>query len=115
MHEITWQTIGFYSAVYSIAFTATIARTVRNTDGLHWRNTVSLGCTSGFLSFGACCFLVNSPSSDSFNPWYFLGGAALLGLLAKEQDQLAKALLSKIMFAGRTMFEERKKDKEENE
>lgn len=106
MHEFNIQTIGFYAAVYAVAFSACVARTLREPDGLNWRYSTSLGLSSGFLAFGACCLLVVSPTSNSFNPWYYLGGSALLGLLAKEQDHIAKRLISKVMFAGRKMFDE---------
>lgn len=109
MHEITSDEIWFYASVYAIAFSATVARTVRNPDGLDIRNTLSLGLTSGFLAFGAVCFLVDSAPDSAFSAWRCRGMAALLGLLAKEQDQIAKWLFNRFV-PGRSMFVE----KEEN-
>ena len=106
MHEITWESIGFYAAVYAIAFASTIVRTVRNPDGLDWRNTLSLGATSGFLAFGIVCFLVDRSTDSGVRPWYYLGGAALLGMLAKEQDAIAKLALKRFWLAGKTVFED---------
>lgn len=110
MHEITNATIGFYAAVYAVAFFSCLARVIRKPGNVNWRNNLSLACTSGFLAFGCVCFLVDSSSSDGFNPWYWFGGSALLGLLAKEQDQIAKGAFSKVMFAGRKLFEKSEGD-----
>lgn len=103
MHEITTHDIWFYASVYAIAFASTVARTIRNPDGLDWRNTLSLGFTSGFLAFGTVCFLVDSAPDSAFSAWRCRGIAALLGLLAKEQDQIAKWVFNKFV-PGRSMF-----------
>ncbi len=107
MHEITTSTIGFYATVYAVAFFACLARVIREPGCVVWRYNVSLACTAGFLSFGGCCLLVTSVADPHFNPWYWLGGSALLGVLAKEQDKIAKSLVSKVMFAGRKLFDEK--------
>jgi len=103
VHEITNNEIWFYASVYAIAFSSTVARTVRNPDGLDWRNTISLGLTSGFLAFGTVCFLVDSAPDSAFSAWRCRGIAALLGLLAKEQDQIAKWVFNKFV-PGRSVF-----------
>jgi hypothetical protein len=64
---------------------------------------LSLGFTSGFLAFGTVCFLVDSAPDSAFSAWRCRGIAALLGLLAKEQDQMAKWLFNKFV-PGRSMF-----------
>jgi hypothetical protein len=106
VHEITTNEIWFYASVYAIAFSSTVARTVRNPDGLDWRNTISLGLTSGFLAFGTVCFLVDSAPDSAFSAWRCRGIAALLGLLAKEQDQIAKWVFNKFV-PGRSIFMEK--------
>ena len=106
MHEITTQEIWFYASVYAIALASTVARTIRNPDGLDWRNTLSLGLTSGFLAFGAVCFLVDSAPDSAFSAWRCRGMAALLGLLAKEQDLIAKWVFNKFV-PGRSVFSDK--------
>jgi hypothetical protein len=108
VHEIPRDEILFYASVYVIAFGATVARTIRNPDGLNWRNTLSLGLTSGFLAFGMCCFLVDSAPDSAFSAWRCRGLAALLGLLAKEQDQITRWVWNKFVTPSQPMFESKK-------
>lgn len=110
MHEINIETIGFFAAVWAIAFCSTVVRAVRDVDGLNWRNTLSLGATSGFLSFAIACFLVDSSAAGAHSHWYYLGGASLIGLLAREQDRIAKAMFDKFMHAGKIFFADTKQD-----
>ena len=118
MHGITKESLLFYFLVWLVAFLAAFFRALRDSDRDNIGRGVSLGCTSGMFAFGLVCFLVDADSSSATRGWYYLGLAALFGLLAKEQDGFAKAVISRAFLAAKVMFadsktEETKEEKDE--
>lgn len=102
MHEITRESIVFYAAVWTIAFLACLCRSVRDAAGVNFWNVLASSGMAGFLAFGCVGYVVGSsvdPGSRSH--WYFLGLAALLGLVAKDPDKIAMVIISKALSAVR--------------
>jgi hypothetical protein len=72
-----------------------MARSAREGGSSGAWHFIGSSCTSGFYSFGVVAILF-VPSADTVSShWYWLGVAALVGLMGKEQDLVAKFLLSK--------------------
>lgn len=102
MHEITRESIVFYGAVWSIAFLACLCRSVRDAAGFNFWNILASSGMAGFLAFGCVGYVVGgSADFSSRGHWYFLGLAALLGLVAKDPDKIAMVIISKALSAVR--------------
>lgn len=104
----TVESIAFYLAVFVIASLATFARSVAQDSGLNWRYIVAKSFSAGFIAFGAISFIVGGDADHVHTHWYFLGLAALIGLLAREQDKIARLLLAKALRIGKILSEEEK-------
>lgn len=104
MHEFSLETIGFYAAVWAIAFVAAFSRTIRDDEFRSLGYGISLGATAGLFSFGAIALLVDGTADSGDRPFYYLGIAALIGLLAKEQDKWARTLLTRVFVAARMVL-----------
>lgn len=90
-----------YAIIWIIAVLSAACRAVRDDDFRHARNLIGLAATSGFVALGIACLLDyltgNSRIDYGFGRGLYLGLAALAGALAKEQEAIAKAVLSKIV------------------
>lgn len=106
MHEFSIKEICFYALCWAIAFVCAFARTVRDNELRSVSYGLSFGATSGFLAFGAVCFLVDRSTDSGNHTWFYLGVAALIGLLAKEQDKLARLLVSKALGTARLLVKD---------
>lgn len=102
MQELTTEAYAYYVAAWAISFLAAFFRAIRDGDYRSYCHGLSLGATSGFFSFGVVAVLRDYSPGDGGGHWYYLGIAALIGLLAKEQDKIAKTLLSNV---GRMFFQ----------
>ena len=106
MHGITTQEIVFYAMVWFVGFAASFSRAVRDRECIDCRNIFGLSSTAGFISFGVVAVLfvpdANAPSSS----WYWVGVSALVGILGKEQDKIAKVVLAKVFSASKVMFKD---------
>ena len=108
MHEIDQEAILFYGAIWAIAFLACLCRSVRDITNVNIWNVLA-GCgMSGFLAFGFIGFLVDGQRAGdpgiAHSRWYFLGLAALLGIVSKDPDKLAWMVISKALGAIRMMI-----------
>jgi hypothetical protein len=106
VHEISIESVAFYASVWAIAFIAAFCRTVRDDEFRSIGYAVSLGATAGLFSFGAIALLVDGSTNSGDRPWYYIGIAALIGLLAKEQDKWARMMLTKVFIAARMVLPE---------
>jgi hypothetical protein len=89
--------IVFYAAVWLIGFTTAFVRVLRDDAYKSFVHCVSVSSASGFFCF-AVVSIVSGDNADGISgSWYWLGVAALIGLAVKEQDAIARALLSKIL------------------
>ncbi len=98
MYVVTTQEIVFYTAVFLVAFTVSVARSFRDSDTGGVVRGISFGVTAGFLSFGIVTVGISfGGGSVSTAPgyWACLGASALIGLLGKEQDKFARIALFK--------------------
>lgn len=91
MHEINYASIGYYTAVWIVAFLAAFTRAVRDNEFVSLGHCCSLSATAGLLSFSLCCLFLDYLPGAAGNSWAGLGVSALFGLLSKEQDKYAKA------------------------
>ncbi len=100
------ESIAFYVAVFIVASLATLARSVSSSSDRDWRSIVGKSCTSGFIAFGTISFIVGGDDSHARTHWYFLGIAALIGLLAREQDKIARLVISKALRIGKILSDD---------
>lgn len=102
----------FYAVVWFVAFASAFSRTMRDGEFRNVGNACAIGFTAGLFSFGVVAFLVDRDPSHVNRAWYYLGLSALIGLMAKEQDKWARAILSnaftilKIITQKGTSYEE---------
>ena len=116
MHEITRESIVFYGAVWSIAFLACLCRSVRDAAGFNFWNILASSGMAGFLAFGCIGYVVGGGVDFSArSDWYFLGLAALLGLIAKDPDKIALVIISKALSAVRNTIPVPKDEENKNE
>lgn len=106
MHEFTTSEIAFYALCWAIAFLCAFCRTLRDDEFRSYSYGISLGATSGFFAFGAVAILLDNSANRGDHTWYYLGVAALVGLLAKEQDRYARVMLAKVLSAARMVIPE---------
>jgi hypothetical protein len=90
VHEIF-----FYFGVWVVSFAASMCRGLRDNLSDNIWQYVSGGATSGFTSFGIIAVWSHySDSSGSYAFW--IGAAALLGIIGKEQDTILRWILRKV-------------------
>lgn len=113
MYGITKESIIFYLLVWSTSFLAAFFRAVRDSNWNNIGNGISIGCTSGMFAFGIVCFLVDADSNIGTRGWFYVGCSALFGLLAKEQDSFAKAVVSRVLLAAKVVLADVKTEQPE--
>lgn len=107
---ITIAEVIFFAMVWSAAFLATVARSVRDNDSHSVWHCFSFGCTAGFLASGTVAVLVGrDPAGIGSHTWFWIGLSALIGLLGKEQDKLLRFILSGVLKGFRTALDEAEK------
>jgi hypothetical protein len=87
----------FYATVWLIGFTTAFVRVLRDDDYKSLVHCISVSSASGFFCFAVISITGDDNVNDISRNWYWLGVAALMGLAVKEQDAIARALLSKIL------------------
>lgn len=103
MHGITTHEIVFYSIVWFVGFAAAFSRAVRDRECFDNRNILGLSATAGFVSFGVVAVLFVPGSDASGSSWYWIGVSALVGIVGKEQDKIAKGVLSKVFAMAKVL------------
>jgi hypothetical protein len=87
----------FYASVWLIGFTTAFVRVLRDDAYKSFVHCVSVSSASGFFCFAIISILDGDSASDVSRSWYWLGVAALMGLAVKEQDAIARSVLSKVL------------------
>lgn len=93
---VTLYEIGFYAAVIISAALGGMARTFRDNSYQHLWGLVGICMSSGCLAFGFTAYFVGGNGGASGRELYYVGLAALIGLMGKEQDQVLKWAYRKI-------------------
>lgn len=78
----------YFVFVWSVSAAAGVCRCVHNGDYRSLSHGASVAGVSGFLGFAVVALLCDDYSRDDFNPVYYLGIAAIVGLAGKEQTEL---------------------------
>ena len=87
----------FYAGVWCIGFTTAFVRVLRDDDYKSLVHCLSVASASGFFCFAVVSIANGDNTSDAGGSWYWLGVAALMGLAVKEQDAVARTVLSKVL------------------
>lgn len=112
MHGITTQEIVFYAIVWFFGFASSFSRAVRDRECVDSRNILGLSATAGFVSFGVVAVLFVPDADAPSSSWYWIGISALVGILGKEQDKIAKAVLSKSFAMSKVIFRDNEEEKQ---
>ena len=110
MHGIHQEEIFYYVVVWFIAFGASLARVARDRDNVSLWNGLGVGATSGFYGFGVVAIFFVPSAASGHGTWYWIGVSAMVGLLGKEQDMIAKTLISKVFAVAKLLQESNNKD-----
>lgn len=87
----------FYAAVWLIGFTTAFVRVLRDDAYQSFVHCVSVASASGFFCFAVVSIIDGDNPNDLDRSWYWLGVAALMGLAVKEQDAIARSILTKVL------------------
>lgn len=104
-HEIPIQTLVFFGIVWLVGFLTCFARTIRDAEFRDAWHVLSLSVCAGFLCFGVCAVCDGFGAVRVVGPTGWLGISSLLGLLAKEQNNIAKAVLMRALFKTKDVLE----------
>lgn len=104
-HEIPFQTLVFFGLVWLVGFLTCFARTIRDAEFRDAWHVLSLSVCAGFLCFGVCAVSDGFGAVRLVGPSGWLGISALLGLLAKEQNNIGKAVLMRALFKTKDVLE----------
>lgn len=87
----------FFLVVYAVGFFAATVRVVRDGDRNSIGSCLAVGLSGGLFSFGIICLWIGGDSDNVADPWLYVGVAALIGLLGKEQDKYLRQIMSNLM------------------
>lgn len=85
----------FWAAVWFIAGAAGTIRALRDSDYRDLCSLASVGLFSGMAGFGIIAVLAGSIDGHNGRELRYLGLAALIGLMGKEQDRLIRYAVAK--------------------
>lgn len=94
----------FFALVWCVGFFACFARTIRDADFRDAWHCFALSCCSGLLCFAVVSIADGLGSGSVLSPPGWLGVSSLLGLLAKEQDKIGRAVLYRALAAAKAAF-----------
>jgi hypothetical protein len=100
--------VAFLFVVWAIAFAAALSRALADANINGFSRLVGLACTAGFVAIGFTGLVCGDPGGAGFNRYLYLGAAALIGGLGKEQDQVRAYCLMKLGIKVRIEAEESK-------
>lgn len=78
----------YFSIVWLVSALAGVSRCIYNGDYKSVGNCVAVACVSGFLGFAVVSFVVGDPGQPDFDPVFYVGLAAIIGLSGKNQTEL---------------------------
>lgn len=90
------ETLYFFVA-WLLGFFAATVRVYREHGHLAFGDCLSVGLSGGFFAFGVVGILVRYDPPGDGSRFFYLGVAALVGLLGKEQDLYLRLIIKKIM------------------
>ena len=107
MHERIYQEIYCWSAIWLVAFLASIARSARDgSDCRSYVRTLGFAGCSGFLSIGIAGLTIGRDGIATSWPYFAFGVAPFVGMIGPDQDKLVRSMIGKII---RTIFEKEEK------
>lgn len=89
--------ISYFATVFTVAALAGVFRTVRNGDYRSVSHCIGVAGVSGFLGFGVVALVAGDHSRTDFNPVWYLGVSAIIGLAGKEQNEMISILWQNVM------------------
>ena len=108
MHERIYQEIYCWSAIWLVAFLASIARSARDSEDLRgFIRTLGLAGCSGFLSIGIAGLTLSRDSITTSWAYFAFGVAPFIGMIGPDQDKFVRSMVAKIV---RSVFEREDKD-----
>jgi len=87
----------FFIVSWLIGCLASAVRSVRDGCVVDYCNLLAGSFAGGFFAFGTVSILLRYDSVGNSDRWFYLGVAALVGLLGKEQDKYSRIILSKLL------------------
>lgn len=85
----------YFVVVWIIAFGAGLWRTIRDHRYDCWWDCIAVGMVGGFYGFATVTILSPYGPDIAVNGWPYLGLAAIVGALGKEQDKIMRRIASK--------------------
>lgn len=95
--ELQSAEIIFHMSAWCIGFASGTARLLREDGRYNVRYVLAVGSCSAFFAAGVCAVLARYDSGSSGHAWFYLGVAALIGLLGKEQDLLLRIIIERVL------------------
>ena len=103
-----FQEICCWSAIWLVAFLASIARSARDSEDLRgFIRTLGLAGCSGFLSIGIAGLTIGRDGIASTWAYFAFGVAPFIGMIGPDQDKFVRSMVAKIV---RSVFEREDKD-----
>ena len=87
----------FYGVVWLLGFLSATFSLLDHADSKPLAKCVYFGSVSGFLSFATVSLFVGRIDGPIVGHWYYLGVATVIGLSAKQAEQLRERLFSFIL------------------
>ena len=87
----------YFAVLWLLAFAAGTCRTLRDHSYQHVWDVLAVGAVGGFYGFSTCAvFSHYGPSVTEFG-WGYLGVAAAIGALGKEQEKFMRFVVMKFL------------------
>jgi hypothetical protein len=83
----------FYGCVWCVGFLAALFVALDSPNIESVRKCCTVGGVSGFLAFSSVALFVGRITEPVTGHWYYLGLAALIGLSARQQEQIKSKLI----------------------
>ena len=78
----------FFVIVWVVAALAGVSRCIYNGDFQSIHHCAAVASVSGFLGFAVCASVSGNPNQPDFNPTFYVGLSAIIGLSGKNQTEL---------------------------
>ena len=95
--EFEWDETLFFVVAWGIGFVSATVRGLRDDRDNGTGNFLSSGLAGGFFAFGTICILLRYDNVSNSDRWFYLGVAALVGLMGKEQDLYSRWIVETLL------------------
>lgn len=95
--ELPTAELVFYASAWAVGFASGTARLLRDDRDYNVRYILAVGCCSAFFASGVVAVLARYDSGSSRYALFYLGLAALIGLLGKEQDLFLRMIIERVL------------------